>query len=364
MATIERDTITLHYDDTGSGAPPLLLVHGFGGNRGEWAAQVAHFTPRHRVVALDRRGHGASSAPIDADYSIAAYADELAGVSDELGLAPAVVVVHSFDRIAIDFALRYPERTAGIVSVDGPTAAGEPFRQAALGFQQGLSSPAWREAIRGFAEAMIFAEDMPVERREAVLAARYAVPVEVLRASWDSFVAYDEEASLAQLDLPDPAREGLLPRQPRAPARAVPAGPDRDLDRAGPPAAGRGGRRLQRDPGRVPHRRPAPVTVGGVTTWVALLPGDLRPPRLGGGRAHQPALVGEHDRLDTGDDAELGEHPIDVRLHGRLGDHQLGGDVVVGQPTAISTSTCRSRSVSCVEPVVGRRAASGGGCWR
>src|SRR3569623_901057 len=48
--------------DKGQG-PPLLLVHGFPLEHHMWEPQVREFSPTHRVIALDQRGFGQSSAP-------------------------------------------------------------------------------------------------------------------------------------------------------------------------------------------------------------------------------------------------------------------------------------------------------------
>ena len=45
---------------TGEGRPPVVFVHGFACGHTDWDAQVAHLSPRHRTVAVDLRGHGAS----------------------------------------------------------------------------------------------------------------------------------------------------------------------------------------------------------------------------------------------------------------------------------------------------------------
>src|SRR5262249_46282477 len=82
------------YVDAGAGAPPVLFVHGWGGRGANFAPQVAHFSAAHRVVALDRRGHGSSTAP-EQEYTITGAADDLAAVCRELGLDRALVVQHS-----------------------------------------------------------------------------------------------------------------------------------------------------------------------------------------------------------------------------------------------------------------------------
>ena len=51
----------IHHVVRGEGAPPIVFVHGFACAQADWDAQVAHFSPRHRVVTVDLRGHGASA---------------------------------------------------------------------------------------------------------------------------------------------------------------------------------------------------------------------------------------------------------------------------------------------------------------
>src|SRR4029079_14026497 len=44
---------------------------------------------------------------------------------------------------------------------------------------------------------------------------------------------------------------------------------------------------------------------------------------------HETALVCQHDRLHTVAEAQLGEHPAEMGLHGRLAQPQLPGDLGV-----------------------------------
>jgi pimeloyl-ACP methyl ester carboxylesterase len=105
--------------DTGNvagGAPPVLLLHGwtvsadlnFFGLYGGLAA-------RHRVVALDHRGHGRGMRSRTA-FSLEDCADDAAAVLCELGLAPAIVVGFSMGgAIAMLLHHRHPELVAGMV---------------------------------------------------------------------------------------------------------------------------------------------------------------------------------------------------------------------------------------------------------
>jgi pimeloyl-ACP methyl ester carboxylesterase len=109
----------IHYVVTGKGRPPVVFVHGFGCAHSDWAAQVAHLSPRHQTVAVDLRGHGAS--PGDApECSIERYGADVAEVMRALDLPPSVLVGHSMGcRVVVEAALQAPARTAGVILVDG-----------------------------------------------------------------------------------------------------------------------------------------------------------------------------------------------------------------------------------------------------
>jgi pimeloyl-ACP methyl ester carboxylesterase len=210
MPTMQLDDVTIAYDDAGSGAPPLLFVHGWAGTAAHFAPQMAHFAASHRAVAPDRRGHGRSSAPAG-DYSIAEAADDLAALCRDAGIGRAVVVQHSNDRLAFDFAARYPDLVLALAIVDGPTLAGPGFDAAARQFLAGLESDQWREAIRGFAEQVVFAPGMPEAAKDAVMAEVYAIPRHVLVATWRSFVEYDPEPAMAAVRCPMLYVAGAMP---------------------------------------------------------------------------------------------------------------------------------------------------------
>ena len=103
----------------GDGRPPIVFVHGFACAHTDWDAQVAHLSPRHRTVAVDLRGHGASPGTA-AECSIERYGADVAEVMRALALPPAVLVGHSLGcRVVIEAALQAPAHTAGVILVDG-----------------------------------------------------------------------------------------------------------------------------------------------------------------------------------------------------------------------------------------------------
>jgi pimeloyl-ACP methyl ester carboxylesterase len=92
--------------------PPVVFVHGAGGTHQHWLHQVRDL-PQAPSYAPDLPGHGRSEG-LGRDR-IPAYGDWLVGFLDEARLQEAVLVGHSMGgAIALDVALRYPQRVVGL----------------------------------------------------------------------------------------------------------------------------------------------------------------------------------------------------------------------------------------------------------
>ncbi len=118
MARLIRDGVALAYDDAGAGDPPIVFVHGLACNRGFWPFQVEHFAARHRVIAVDLRGHGDSDAPHQR-YRMQALADDLAWTCGQLGAVQPVLVGHSMGGlVALELAAAQPERVRAVAMID------------------------------------------------------------------------------------------------------------------------------------------------------------------------------------------------------------------------------------------------------
>ena len=123
MRITTSDGVGLAVEMSGSG-PGLLLVHGFGGAKEDFADHVPVLTRDHTVVVFDHRGHGASDKPAERTaYSFDRLASDVLDVADACGLDTFRVLGHSMGGMVVrQLPLRTPERLDALVMMD--TCAG------------------------------------------------------------------------------------------------------------------------------------------------------------------------------------------------------------------------------------------------
>ena len=206
--------IPLHRVVTGTGTPPIVFVHGFACAHADWAAQVAHFSPRHRCVALDLRGHGESPGE-PADCSIERYGADVADVLRALSLPPAVLVGHSMGcRVVVEAALQAPALVSGLVLVDGSQFA--PAMQPVL--RERFAAPGGFDAVAtALFVDMFTARSDPAVRDAVVARARRMNPETGAKLLLD-LLRYDVhrlEASLRSLRVPMLALQATFSNEKR-----------------------------------------------------------------------------------------------------------------------------------------------------
>jgi pimeloyl-ACP methyl ester carboxylesterase len=124
---VEIDGTKVNYVDIGSGdQPPVVFVHGLGGQWQNWLENVPRAAQERRVIALDLPGFGLSPMPRD-EITIPRYGRTVNALCDRLGLGLVKLVGNSMGGfISAEVAIQFPQRVdrlilvsaAGITSAD------------------------------------------------------------------------------------------------------------------------------------------------------------------------------------------------------------------------------------------------------
>ena len=114
----EVDGIRVRYARRGPEAGvPVLFVHGFGGDLGNWLFNLDAVAELAPVIALDLPGHGQSDAKLPGT-SLAALSGFVAKFLDPLGVERVHWVGHSMGgAIGAQFALDHPQRVASLALI-------------------------------------------------------------------------------------------------------------------------------------------------------------------------------------------------------------------------------------------------------
>ncbi len=209
----------LHVVERGSG-PPILLVHGVTLSVDVWTYQLRDLADRHRVVAVDQRGHG-RSRPGSQGYSFERLGLDVLAVLEALDLRGTIAAGHSMGgmvllQLAVDQSDALAERVAGLVLV---ATSGGPVTRL----------PGWEAVVsalspgidHGLARAQERGRVLSPTGNLAYLSARLAfgarpVPAQVeltrqmgtatspltVAGLWASVLRFDSSGSCATVELP------------------------------------------------------------------------------------------------------------------------------------------------------------------
>ncbi|MDF3029015.1 MAG: Arylesterase [Fluviicola sp.] len=107
--------VNLYYEIYGTGEP-ILLIHGNGTGIKGWSSQIAHFSKKYQVVAVDCRGRGQSELGTDS-LTYIQQASDLAKLLTELKLENVTVIGKSDGAIiGLLMAIYYPGTMKQLVS--------------------------------------------------------------------------------------------------------------------------------------------------------------------------------------------------------------------------------------------------------
>lgn len=191
----------IRYAVEGKGDPAILFVHCWCCDRSYWKDQVPYFAGKYRVVTLDLAGHGASGLG-RAEWTIPAFAADVAAVATKLDLRRVILVGHSMGGpVALEAARLLPGRAIGIVGVDNFQDFSQKYTPEQQAQFIGMFQGGFAAVTDGFVRGM-FPAGADTALVAAVAADMSECPPEVGIGAMGSLLAYDPASTLAELAIP------------------------------------------------------------------------------------------------------------------------------------------------------------------
>ena len=231
---ITANSIKLHVEQQGAGAPALVFLHYWGGSSRSWRHVIQRLAPDFRTVTIDQRGWGRSEAPSHG-YALADMAADAQAVIAALDLERYILIGHSMGgKVAQLIASRPPRGLIGLalVAPSPPSPLGLPLEIR----QRMVSAYHSRDSIVATVEQVLAPNGLEPDDLETVVAdslagappAKEAWPLTTSQEDITAEVAAIDvpvlvlSGALDRVDPPEVLRRELLPRIPQARLRVLP----------------------------------------------------------------------------------------------------------------------------------------------
>ena len=181
----------------------VILLPGFSDSWLSYAPLLEALPESLQLIAISQLGHGDSDKPDDG-YSVACFADDLAGFMNTLGIERAIIVGHSFGSlVAARFALKYPDRVLGLCLIGAfRTVAGHPGAEEiwtnAIAPMTDSVDPSF---VREF-QLSTLARPIPPVRLVSAVTESQKMPARVWKALWRNMLDDDFSMELTRIDAP------------------------------------------------------------------------------------------------------------------------------------------------------------------
>lgn len=208
--------------------PLVLFLHGIGGGRSNWLAQLGPAAAHARAAALDLRGYGDSGLG-QSQSTVEDYCNDIDRAMAALGADRVILCGLSYGAwLATSYAMRRPGRLAGLVLSGGCTGMSEAAAEEREAFRRAREVPLDQgRAPRDFAPAVVDVLAGPragAEVRQRLLQSMSAISSATYRDALTCFTNPPERFDFSRLSMPVLMMTGEHDRlAPPAEIRAVAA---------------------------------------------------------------------------------------------------------------------------------------------
>lgn len=210
-----------HHIERGAG-PPVVFLHGIGGDGTSWLPELEALAGRYRAIAWDMPGYGRSPDLIEMTFP--KLADSLRALLDRLAVTRAHLIGHSIGgMVAQEFAAACPKRVASLVLYATSPAFGKPDGDWQREFLQARLAPldagqTMSQLAPSIVDNLVGSNPDPDGVTRAT-AAMSRVPEDAYRAAMQCIVTFDRRDALAGLACPVLVLAGA--QDDNAPARMM-----------------------------------------------------------------------------------------------------------------------------------------------
>ena len=113
---VQVKKITYHYLEGGkAGAPTVLMVHGYGGDKDNFTRFAKFITPDYHVISIDLPGYGESTRLENADFGIESQVSNLNTFAEAIGLKTFHIIGNSMGgHISASYTLNYADKVLSL----------------------------------------------------------------------------------------------------------------------------------------------------------------------------------------------------------------------------------------------------------
>jgi pimeloyl-ACP methyl ester carboxylesterase len=198
---LSPDSVSISYSIEGTGAPALVFVHCWCCDRTYWKHQAPQFSKDYTVVTIDLAGHGESALGRD-DWTIKAFAEDVAAVVRELDLERTILIGHSMGGpVVLEAAVLLADRMLGVIGIDTYQDFGRTFPEE---MREPFFAPFEKDfsgATDRFVRSM-FPADADSALVEWIAADMSSAPSEVGLGAMQSMLGFDPAVPIKDIAVP------------------------------------------------------------------------------------------------------------------------------------------------------------------